>query len=367
LTKQVEAMIEKSNCNKKEDKGKLRDLYIELTKPEKVMAGGEGEEQKEWPWIGKTCDHAPLVAAIASLTSLQVEVLGARASAFEHIKSRVSTGEFSFNSIEGFAVGPTMVTQGDVAELKVMMAAFDTDNQPVITGGGNWTVANGQGTMKIATSGLGDKKLSGTVKIRKKSGDWAEKPWSYTVKVIKAAGSIELLDMNVLYKGWKNRVRGVASGYDESSLGGEGCKIYKSGADWVAEPTVPAGSTATIYVTGKNSITKKSARVGELKVRVKPLPPAQVFFGKAGNNQKGIKTDIFLSASYGKDALINPTFTVTSWEVEFAGRKAKGTGTKIDAAATALLKTAGSGSSAYFTVTYKGPDGTKTSVIRVNF
>ena len=184
LTKQVEAMIDKSQCNKYDDKGKLRDLYIELTKPETVMAGGDGEDQKEIPWIGKTFDQSPLVAAIATLTSMEVEVLAARASAFEHIKSRVSTGEYSFKSIEGFAVGPKEVKQGEIAELKVMMGAFDTDNQPVISGGQNWIVSNGQGTMNIPSSDLGVKTLNGTVKIRKKSGDWVEKPWSFTYEVV---------------------------------------------------------------------------------------------------------------------------------------------------------------------------------------
>jgi hypothetical protein len=358
LTKQVEAMIEKSNCNKKEDKGKLRDLYIELTKPEKVMAGGEGEEQKEWPWIGKTFDHAPLVAAIASLTSLQVEVLGARASAFEHIKSRVSTGEFSFNSIEGFAVGPTMVTQGDEAELKVMMAAFDTDNQPVISGG-NFTVNNGQGIMKIPTSGIGDKTMSGTVKIRKKSGDWAEKPWKYTVKVIEPAGSISLPDMQILYKNYKNNVQAVASGYDKTDLvilEGSASKTSNGSNKWIITPN--SGSKLTLAVKGTNSITNKSSVLNKVTYKVKPLPDPEVYFNGQADGGSVTKNSTSFMVKYNPEVtLTGVTFPISGWTLVALGRQITGTGKELNAQAINILKQS-SGNMVTLQVTYQKPDKT---------
>jgi len=370
LTKQVEAMIDKSQCNKNDDKGKLRDLYIELTKPEMVMAGGEGEEQKEWPWIGKTFDHAPLVAALASLTSLQVEVLAARASAFEHIKSRVSTGEFSFNSIEGFAVGPTMVTKGDEAELKVMMAAFDTDNQPVITGGGSWSVANGQGTMKIQTGSIGDKKMSGTVKIRKKSGDWAEKPWTYTVKVIEPTGSISLPDMQILYKNYNNNVQAVASGFDKTDLkitSGSATKTTKGSNNWVIFPT--GGTSLTLAVVGTNSITKKSATLNSVTYKVKPLPDPEVLLGGKYDGSSVNKAVTNIQVKYGPEiTLVGVTFPIQSWRLLANGREATGTGSDLNAAAVNMMKQS-SGKYVTLVVKYKKPDKTikdKSATFKVN-
>jgi len=370
LTKQVEAMIDKSQCNKNDDKGKLRDLYIELTKPEMVMAGGEGEEQKEWPWIGKTFDHAPLVAALASLTSLQVEVLAARASAFEHIKSRVSTGEFSFNSIEGFAVGPTMVTKGDEAELKVMMAAFDTDNQPVITGGGSWSVANGQGTMKIPTNSIGDKNMSGTVKIRKKSGDWAEKPWTYTVKVIEPTGSISLPDMQILYKNYNNNVQAVASGFDKTDLkitSGSATKTTKGSNNWVIFPT--GGTSLTLAVVGTNSITKKSATLNSVTYKVKPLPDPEVLLGGKYDGSSVNKAVTNIQVKYGPEiTLVGVTFPIQSWRLLANGREATGTGSDLNAAAVNMMKQS-SGKYVTLVVKYKKPDKTikdKSATFKVN-
>ena len=55
-------------------------------------------EEKNVHWMGRTFDHAPMVGALASLSSLQNEILSARAKAVNLLKSKVTVGEFSFNS-----------------------------------------------------------------------------------------------------------------------------------------------------------------------------------------------------------------------------------------------------------------------------
>jgi hypothetical protein len=181
LTKQVEAMIDKSNCNRIEDKGILRDLYISLTKPETIKKENSSDKI---PWLVETFNNTSLISAISALTALQTEVLEARAKALGHISCRVAQGIYSFNSIEAIATGPSIISQGDQGELRVMMAAFDSDNQPVITGGNNWYVSNGYGIMVLPTTKLGEQNISGTIKIKKKDGSWSERPWSYSYKVV---------------------------------------------------------------------------------------------------------------------------------------------------------------------------------------
>ena len=150
LSKKVDKMMEKSKFNDKDDYEVLKQLYIELTKNERYNT----EELKNIHWIGKTFDHSPLVAAIASLTSLQQEILSARATAVTHIKNRVSTGEYSFNKVVGLAYGQPIANVGDEVELSVMMAAFDSDNQPTITGPGSISYpGDGQGKLKVRVSG----------------------------------------------------------------------------------------------------------------------------------------------------------------------------------------------------------------------
>jgi hypothetical protein len=99
LNAQVEKMILTSKANVKRDaKGKvvglgedgqvLKDIYIGLTKEERVNQ----HELEGVHWIGATFDHSPLVAAVASLSSMQQDILQARANAMALLKSKVSTG-----------------------------------------------------------------------------------------------------------------------------------------------------------------------------------------------------------------------------------------------------------------------------------
>lgn len=115
LTKQIDAMFAKAGASvNKDDKEAIAQVYAELTKNERVDSG----EETGLHWIGKTFDHSPIVAAIASLTAMQQEVLGARASAIALVKSKVSTGEYSFNKIMALAYGPVSVNANEDFEVK---------------------------------------------------------------------------------------------------------------------------------------------------------------------------------------------------------------------------------------------------------
>jgi hypothetical protein len=86
LEKQITAMLSKSKISE-EDMGIVKQVYMELTKQERFE---EVNDVKNVHWIGKTFDHSPLVAALSSLTTLQSEILNARATAVGHLRSKVS-------------------------------------------------------------------------------------------------------------------------------------------------------------------------------------------------------------------------------------------------------------------------------------
>jgi hypothetical protein len=100
-------------------------------------------------------------------------------------------------------------------------------------------------------------KISGEVGIAKKSGEMKWMPWEHTIKIMKPEGTVSLPDMQVLYQGYANKVKGVASGYDKSTITASGgVSLSKSAGNiWVAKPT-GAGRTASLTIIGQNSITK---------------------------------------------------------------------------------------------------------------
>lgn len=353
LVKQVSNMVKKSNVNHMDDDQALTDLYINLTKPERVKV----HDMDGIHWIGATFDHSPLVAAVASLTSLQQDVLSARAYALAHLKSKVSTGEYSFNKIMPLAYGPAIANTGDEVELKVMMAAFDSDNQPEVTGPGAITVAGGQGTLKTKVAGGAEMVLSGTVSIKNKSGVKKTENWTHTIKIMKPQGTVSLPELNVLYKGYNNIVEGVASGYDQTILNGNGVSLTKSGNGYIGRVS-GAGRTATISISGKNSVTNKTVSLGTFTFRVMNLPPPSLFFGATEDGGKASKAETRLFARYS-DSPLKAEFSVQSWELNVAGapRPAKGTGNTLNADGISLMKQAKPGSSISFMTQVKGPDG----------
>lgn len=352
LGKAVDKMIAKNKINVNDDGEVLKQLYMELTKPQTV-------EMEEGPahWIGKTFDHAPLVAAIASLTTMQQEILSARATAIAHIKSRVSTGEYSFNKVVALAYGPALANSGDEVELKVMMAAFDSDNQPEVTGPGAITVADGQGTVKLKVSGGNEMKVSGTVAIKKKSGSTKSEPWSHTIKIMKPEGTVTLPEMNVLYRGYKNVVTGVASGYDQTVLTGtSNVSLSKSGLTWIGSPG--AGTTAIITVSGKSSITNKTVALGKFEFRVKALPKPSIFVGATASGGKISTNPGGLNAGYPPEIPLKAQFSVLDWEASVTGimGKKKGQGSSLQGIGS-LLGQAKPGSMVIIEAGVRGPDG----------
>lgn len=362
LTEKVEAMIKKNgaNANLKDDKDYLVNIYKELTKLEKNIVG---KDKLELHWIGMTFDHSPLVAAIASLSSLQQNILSARAMALEAWKSRVSTGEYSFNKITALAYGQPIANTGDSVYVKVMMAAYDSDNQPVVKvlegaeGASITYPQNGQGIIGFKVGGGSEQLLKGNVTIKNKSGMDKTENWEYKVTVMKPSGAISLPELNVLYKGYPNQVEAVASGFDQTTLSGT-VPLSKSGNGWVATPTPGPAREATLTVSGKNSVTGKSQSLLTKTFKLKNMPKPDIFWGAVANGGKGARQEQRIFAKYGEEVPLTANFTITRWTLTVSGLMGEpmGSGNQLSAEAMALIRQAKAGSTVTLICDVVGPD-----------
>ena len=357
LDAKVEKMIDESGSNHKEDDEILKELYIGLTKPLK----NEVHDVTDVHWIGMTFDHSPLVAALASLSSMQQDILSARALALAHWKSKVSTGEYSFNKITSLAYGPSVANRGEDVELKVMMAAYDSDNQPTVTitegAEGAKVEYNGDGIGRISMTTSGSNMtLKGTVSIKNKSGVAKVEDWTHEIIVMEPTGSIELTDLNVLYRGYPNAVEASGSGYQTTSLSGSNVSISKSGKGYIVKPG--KGKSATLSVTGKNADgASKVLKKGNY--RVSNLPDPTLYWGAAKSGAKGSKSSRLLQAKYSPEIPLKANFTLVSWTCFAPGLKGKpptGAGGNIGGAGP-LINALKPGSGISFTCKVRGPDG----------
>jgi hypothetical protein len=345
--------IKKQGTVNEDDRDDIVEIYRGLTKIDYSEVHGE----KGVHWIGKTFDHSPSVAAIASLTSLQKDVLAARARAVGLIRSRVGGGEYSFNKVMPLAYGPEVVNQNEEFTVEVLMAEFDTDKQPevVFNGAPVTNVRDGKGliTMKATTSTT----LTGTVGIRKKNGDLTIREWSKDITVMKPSGSIELPEMNMLYRGYPNKVNATASGYPKTNLSASGASVSASGEGWIVKPS-GRGKTATLSVSGTTA-DGKSVSLKSMQFRCSNLPDPELYWGGVKNGGKASKSQTVLFAKYPPEIPLNAKFSIVKWECQVPGAQGKppgGPGANISAASN-LLRAAKPGSQVSFICTVVGPDG----------
>lgn len=354
-----------------DDQEAISKIYQSLTKQE--IADMHEGEIKDVHWIGRTFDHSPSVAAIASLSSLQKEILTARADAVALVRSRVGGGEYSFNKIMPLAYGPEIANGGEEVEIQVLMAAFDSDKQPIVTVDGAGKLREtkeGKGYV-VASGSSGDLNLKGTITILNKSGVPKKMDWSHTVRIMKPEGTVSLPEMNVLYRGYNNVVEGVASGYEETKLSGSGVTLSKQGKGYIGRVT-GAGKTATITVAGYNKSTKKTQQLGSFTFRVSNLPPPQLYLGTLSNGSSAsgpaIKAMTALFMKYPPEIPLKATFEVGTWEVSVSGapRTVSGSGKMLSSDALALIKQAKPGMTVSISGKFKGPNsGFAACIIKV--
>lgn len=368
LLEQVDKMFEKGGNVDPNELDDYKKIYASLSKNEEVEAHGLPIH-----WIGKTFDHNPQVAGLASLSSIQNEVLTARADAIALIRSRVGGGDYSFNKVEGFAFGDVVANAGDEVEINVMMAAFDSDKQPEVKpeSGTVSEVKDGIGKVKVKVSGGATMVIKGQVGIAKKNGSMTYKPWEHTITIMKPQGTVSLPEMNVLYRGYKNRIQGVASGYDQTILSGNNVTLTKSGDEYIGSPG--QGREASITVSGKNSVTNKTVSLGSFTFRVSNLPGPQVFLGTIATGSSVSKSAVAnmnrLFAKYPPEIPLSADFEVASWELTVSGapRSISGNGPVLSGDAISLLKQAKPGSKVSISAKYKGMGyvGNMASVISI--
>lgn len=352
LKAEIQAAIKKSNVHP-EDQAMITEIYSSLTKEKRSTVNGVDDVH----WIGKTFDHAPTVAALASLSSLQKDILTARADALTLLRSRVMGSEFSFNTILALARGPEVVNQGEDFQLEVMMAVYDKDKQPEVTidGGEVDEIKNGMGIIKMNGQG-NEMKLTGTVSIKNRSGIKRSMRWEKTVTVMKPSGSIELPELNVLYRGYENKVNATASGFPSTSLSASGATLSPtSDGMYIARPS--SGRTAKLTVSGKTA-DGRTVALKTVEYRVLTLPKPTMYWGSAEDGGRGSIYEENLFTKYGNDVPLNAQFEILSWEMSVDGamRSIKGPRSKLTTEALRLLKAAPRGSRVFYALKAKGPD-----------
>ncbi|NDB35053.1 MAG: hypothetical protein EB023_06835 [Flavobacteriia bacterium] len=323
----------------------ISELYASLCKNDLSVDEETGEE---FHWIGRTFDHAPGVAVLAALSSLQKEVLKARSEVMIYLQSEVGGSDYSFNKVIGLArpLNP-VVAGGQEFFVEVQAAAFDSEREPIIDTKGQGEVVsikNGVALVKFRATGNGEMAISGTIAVKKKTGQSQTMPYETSVTIAPKAGSLEMPEFNILYRGYQNIIIPAASGVANPTINASGCQqgqtTYQGKKGYWVKPGNGV-KTVTISLSGQDE-NKKSVNFGSWTYTVKKFP-SPIVLNSTVSKSSGAKIKVGMSP---ESPLQNVKFQVFSID---AGEQTFG-GDIIPATAVAKIKI---GKSLGVNVTYK--------------
>ena len=310
LNVQVNRLLtNKALCNINErDLNDLASIYQELTKKAiDLYEGAEGDSPKPIHWIGRTFNESPIVAAFASLSSLQSEILNARTKAIVLSKRKVDVSPFAFDEIKA-VVTPSGLNfnPGESFTTTVSLAAYQASGQLQIQQNGGGTVVkneNGEITINMTAPASGQKIISGKVGAMNAQGKMEWRAYSTKIAVAEgtsASGSFENAEMNVLYVGYANKIIPTVSGVDDYSLSSGTPTTIDGKKAYIIKPSSKGPMTLTL--TGKKG--KKSftfTKTYKCKDFPKPVL-VQNSISKSGQT---------LTAQSSQESLVPAQFSIT--------------------------------------------------------
>ena len=341
------------------NKTELAEIYRSLTKPEKVK---QHKEDKDWN-VARFY-HQPIVGVISTMTSLRNDVRLAQEKASKMLMSRVETPMMNINKVEAQVIASTQyLNVGEKLDVRVGIVAFDsTKKYPIkyrMGDAGDYATSD-SGAFVISAGSPGKRNLEGNLSVEL-AGVATELPFAFEYTVGKPSASIAAPELNVMYRGYDNKIQAVASGYppDAVKVSCSGCSSFsKKGDLYIAK--VGGGKEATV------SVTADGKKVGVQKFRIMPMPKPQPYYAGRTYGDNTISSGLLkqtppLTAKLA-DSPLDVQFSVKSFTLEVIvnGKliEEKGRGGSLTPKMKNLLKNAKRGQKVYFSdVMVAGPDG----------
>ncbi len=346
------------------------------------------EKYVSWEWYNFY--HMPIVAMLANLTRMQVDIKNAEGEVVNELLSSVSKNDFKFDTLAAKVVAPTSyVLSGDKYVANLFVAAFSTTQDPEIwlcdydsvtkqpKGNIDSTtvkVSRGIGTYEVAAGSVGLQTWSGLIRVKKPDNSYESYPFKSEYIVAAPSAAVFLEKMNVFYIGVDNPITisaaGVAPGDLQPSLTGGTMRPGGKPGSYIV--SVSSGTKATINVGAKLNGVQKS--MGTFEFRIKRVPDPVAYVGSIKGDGQMTKGELTSASgvfarmeNFDFDLSFSVVSFVMSMNVNGVFVEKKANGPAITAEMKTLLGGAKPGNKVFFEqVTVKGPDGTLRKIPGVN-
>lgn len=275
-------------------------------------------------WINATFESMPAVAVITMLSKYQSDVRTTEGNLIQHFKQQQDAGDFRVNKIMARLI-PTSkhVIQGGTYQAEIALMAVDTTKAPTYYLGDTQLDSS---FVNLRCGNIGTFPIKGHLEVIDQYGEKQVYPFEDEYSVGAPNATIANIDMNVVYRGYENKmeisVPGVAS--DKLRVSAEGATMTKSGGYYICKPT--AAQKITINVSA--DVEGKIQSMGKSEFRVRTLPSPTAFLrinnelwqpGKSKVKRQDIVNAVMV-AEY-EDGMLNANFTVKSFVLSISDGK----------------------------------------------
>lgn len=345
-------------------------LHIEIGK-------SHGSHGPAKDWTSYHFNMVPTIAAVTILSKFQNDIKNSEALIIDDLYAQIGKRDFHFDKIRPFvSLNSKNLMEGQTLTAAIAVGAYSsTVNPEIVVNGSGVTAKEGLGEYSMVVSGIGEKTISGAVKMTDPSGQVINMPFSETYSVGASTTSISADKMNVLYIGLQNPISISAGGVpaEKVSAGINNGTMAKTAAGKYSV-TVTKPGTAMITVNG--DIDGKVKTLGSKEFRIKYIPDPVLKVGMSKGPfmkaaefkvQGGLRADL-------EDFLFDGVrYEVVSYRI---GIDAKGKDYAEGEANSAyfpnsvmpVIRSLRAGDIVYFdNIRVKGPDGRVRDMSNVNF
>ncbi len=257
--------------------------------PLAVLQAKKNDHNPTGDWNIANFEHMPAIAALALFSKFQNDVRSSEAMVIKRLSELAHSRDLKYDTVAAVAVPKTTYALvGDKIEATILLAAFNTSNQPTVNisqGGGNKKPAkNGVIEWETVAAGTGMQTVKGTVTLETAEQGTLTRPWSFDYMVGTTGASMGLDKMNVMYIGVDNPITVSAAGYAiEDVYLNVPSGVTQSGekGHFVIRCTNPNPAMTLDIMAKPKAKDGVAVKVGSQSIRVKYIPdPVVTLMGK---------------------------------------------------------------------------------------
>jgi len=280
------------------DSGKFSPLM-----PLNVQTPPKTDHNPTQDWNIANFEHMPSIAALALFSKFQNDVRSSEGMVIKRLSELAHSRDLKYDTVAAVAVPKTTYALvGDKIEATILLAAFNTNNQPNVNisqGGGTKKPAkNGVIEWETVAAGTGVQTVKGTVTLETAEQGTITRPWTFDYVVGQTGASMGLDKMNVMYIGVDNPVTVTAAGYAIGDVFlNVPAGVTQTGSDghFVIKCTTPNPNMTIDIMAKPKAKDGAPVKVGTSSVRVKYIPDPTVYLLN--------KKDGMLSAAHFREAI----------------------------------------------------------------